>query len=111
MTCDPFDVVTVPFPFIDGPGAKRRPALVLSARTFNSRGHTLMAMITTQGTPPWPGDHHLVDRGTAGLDSPCLVRLKVFTLDNRLVLRRIGRLSPKDRASVAAALKATIATG
>lgn len=109
VTCDPWDVVAVPFPFTDRPGTKRRPALAISAKAFNLRGHTVMAMITTKATPPWPGDQQLVDPRAAGLRVPCLVRLKLFTLDNRLILKRIGRLSTQDRASLTRALKANLA--
>jgi hypothetical protein len=30
-----------------------------------------------------------------------MIRLKIFTLDNRLILKKIGYLSPTDRARVA----------
>lgn len=108
MICKPWDVVVVPFPFSDGPGEKRRPALVLSARGFNARGHTILAMITTRSHAPWPGDHTLKDHRAAGLSAPCLVRLKLFTLDNRLLLKRIGRLGEPDRSSVESALQANL---
>jgi mRNA interferase MazF len=90
---DRWDVVVVPFPFSERPGEKRRPALVLSNRAFNRAGHTILAMITTGAHRPWPGDTGIEDHRAAGLPSACLVRLKVFTLDNRLVLRRLGRLA------------------
>lgn len=97
MTSKQWDVVVVPFPFSNQPGAKRRPALVLSDRTFNARGHTVLAMITTSGHRSWPGDVLLSDYKIAGLHAPCLARLKIFTLDNRLILKGIGHLSPSDR--------------
>lgn len=106
MTSDRWDVVVVPFPFSERAAAKRRPALVLSGKAFNGHGHTVLAMITTQAHRPWPGDTELHDLPAAGLPLPCIVRLKTFTLDNRLILRRIGALSPADRQRVAAALKA-----
>ena len=34
--CERFDVVVVPFPFVDSPTTKPRPALVLSTRAFNA---------------------------------------------------------------------------
>ena len=58
-------------------------------------------MITTQAHAAWRGDVPLADSGAAGLRHDCIVRLKLFTLDNRLILRRIGRLAPSDRAAVA----------
>ena len=107
MTCDPWDVVTVPFPFTDRAAQKRRPALVLSQRSFNRHGHSLMAMITSS-RPSWPGDSPLSQLASCGLSAPCIVRLKLFTLDNRLIVKRIGRLSEEDKNRVAAALKAIL---
>ncbi|MGH8248418.1 MAG: type II toxin-antitoxin system PemK/MazF family toxin [Gammaproteobacteria bacterium] len=104
VTCDAWDVVAVPFPFTDRLAQKRRPALIISPKNFNRYGHSLMAMITSSGQP-WPGDSPLRDLNSAGLSSACVVRLKLFTLDNRLIIRQIGRLSANDRSKVAAALK------
>lgn len=100
MRCDRWQVVAVPFPFSERPGAKRRPALVLSNASFNRAGHTVLAMITTAGHTPWPGDTPLEGAQAAGLRVPCLVRLKLFTLDNRLIQKRLGILAPADVAGV-----------
>lgn len=105
MTYDPWDVVVVPFPFTEKAGAKRRPALVLSTKAFNENGYTLLSMITTKSHLPWPGDTDIEELSIAGLQSPCIIRLKVFTLDNRLIIRRIGRLSEKDRKNVAKSIR------
>jgi mRNA interferase MazF len=96
MTCDAFEVVVVPFPFTGSGQSVKRPAAVLSRRAFNAAGHTVMAMITDARNPPWPLDIRM-DHESAGLKMPSVVRLKFFTLDNRLILRSIGRLSPADR--------------
>jgi mRNA interferase MazF len=105
VTCKQCYVVVVPFPFSNHPGTKRRPALVLSDRTFNTQGHTVLAMITTSGHRPWPGDVALADYKAAGLRTPCIVRLKLFTLDNRLIAKRIGSLSSNDRKHVGVQLQ------
>lgn len=97
MTCEPWSVVVVPFPFSDKPGLKRRPALVLSKKQFNQDGNSILAMITTKAHSPWPGDTEIKDFKRAGLRFPCIVRLKLFTLDNGLILRRIGELDVTDR--------------
>jgi mRNA interferase MazF len=102
---DRWDVVLVPFPFVERAGSKRRPALVLSTRAFNRVGHSVLAMITTTGRAPWPGDTPLHEHRAASLPSPCLVRMKTFTLDNRLILRVIGHLSETDAATVHGSLK------
>lgn len=99
--CESWDMVVVPFPFTEKMGAKRRPALVISRRLFNASGHTVLAMITTQSHTPWPGDTVIEARQITGLQSACLVRLKFFTMDNRLILKKIGRLSSADQKRVA----------
>lgn len=100
MTFDQWDVIAVPFPFTEKPGSKRRPALVLSKAGFHRSGHSILAMITSAAHTPWPGDVKIANQHSAGLKAPCVVRLKIFTLDNRLTLYRIGRLSAGDRESV-----------
>jgi mRNA interferase MazF len=105
VTCKQWDVTVVPFPFSDQPGTKRRPALVLSDRSFNIRGHTILAMVTTAGHRSWPGDVALSDHKAAGLNMRCIVRLKLFTLDNRLLMKRIGSLSVKDQKQLSSQLK------
>ena len=104
MVCEQWDLIVVPFPFSEGPGTKKRPATVISKAVFNRRGHSVMSMITSAGHQAWPGDVRIADYRTAGLDTPCILRLKLFTLDNRLILKKIGRLNPADRRSIAASL-------
>ena len=99
----------VPFPFVERGGAKRRPALVISTEAFAPSGHVVLAMITTSTRRTWPGDVALVDYDAAGLRRPCIVRLKLFTLDRRLLLRTIGRLSARDRQSATKSLRLFLA--
>ncbi len=105
MTCERWDVVVVPFPFTERPGSKRRPAVALSATAFNQAGHTVLAMITSSSHAPWPGDTHLTELDPAGLSAPCVVRLKLFTLDNRLILKKLGNLGSRDHQAVLGALR------
>ena len=109
MTCDQWTVVAVPFPFTDRAAQKRRPALIVSSRAFNRHGYSVMAMITS-AAPDWPGDTPLKDHNGAGLSHACLVRLKLFTLDNRLIVKSIGRLSASDKTHVAAAITSYLPT-
>lgn len=108
--CDAGDVAIVPFPFTDIAVAKPRPALALSSREANeANSATLFAMITTAQRSRWPSDVLLADGAAAGLSDASLVRLKLFTLDNRLISRVIGVLSQRDRAAVRKMLKSVIA--
>ena len=102
MSFERFAVVRVPFPFTDGNATRNRPALVLSdAAAFNNpAGHSVMAMITSQGNAPWPLDCPIVDLKAAGLPAPSLVRFKLFTLDHRLVRGELGKLAASDALAV-----------
>jgi mRNA interferase MazF len=110
VICDSGDVAIVPFPFTDIAVAKPRPALALSARKANEEsGNTVFAMITTAGRSHWPQDVSLSDHQAAGLSADSIVRIKLFTLDNRLVSRRIGALSARDRHAVRRMLEGLLA--
>ena len=106
VTYKPYDVVVVPFPFTDRQAHKRRPALILSDEMhFNKpTGHAVLAMITSQKNPGWPLDTPITDNRQAGLKAPSKVRMKLFTLDVRLILKKIGALTDKDRKAVISAL-------
>lgn len=108
MTCDAWHVVVVPFPFTDRATTKRRPALVLSGKPFNRNGYSVLAMVTSASHQPWPGDTPIGDLKRAGLTSESLVRLKLFTLDNRFIARRIGTLGDADQGAVSAHLRTFI---
>ena len=100
----PYEVVVVPFPFTDRDASKRRPAIILSSAAFNqASGHAVMAMVTSASQSAWPGDVALADLVGAGLTSPCIVRLKLFTLDLRFVIRKAGRLSQADSQALQSA--------
>jgi mRNA interferase MazF len=107
VDCDAFDVVVVPFPFTDQAQQKRRPTVVLSqAAALGERiGHSVMAMITSAANAPWPLDCGIEDLVVSGLPAPSVVRMKLFTLDHRLVIRKAGVLGDADRASVQRALR------
>ncbi len=110
-TFKPFEVVVVPFPFTDSAATKRRPALVISTQGFNDRAaHVVLAMITSRENRGWPLDIEIGDLTAAGLSHPSIVRMKLFTLDERLVLRKSGALAARDQAAVQRALRRLLTT-
>lgn len=99
MISDQWDVVRVPFPFTDRAAVKKRPALVISKSAFNAAsGHTVMAMITKRDNGAWPQDYDVQQWGHAGLRLPSWIRMKIFTLENTLILDKLGALQPADIA-------------
>ena len=102
----PFDVIVVPFPFTDRTSVKKRPALVLSTSQFQQKSsHVLLAMITSSENAEWPLDVEMADLESAGLSHHSRVRMKLFTLDESLILRKAGSLSKADRKRVSESLK------
>ena len=98
MIFERFDTAVVPFPFAEQAVLKRRPVVVMSSRVFNAaNGATLVAMITTAKASVWPSDIVLGDLAAAGLNTPCILRWRLTTLPNDLILRALGRLSAVDR--------------
>lgn len=102
-----FDVVVVPFPFTDQNTDKRRPALMLSDHNqFNDETQNcVLAMITSVKNPDWPLDAKIGRIKKAGLPAPSKVRMKLFTLDSRLIIKKIGSLAAKDQVAVKASIK------
>jgi len=47
----------------------------------------------------WPGDFK-IQNVEAGLPEDCIVRMKLFMIDNRLIQKRTGRLSATDQEQV-----------
>ncbi len=107
MTFNQFSVVVVPFPFTDTFGNKKRPALVLSdSSVFNKLlKRSVMAMITTATHSPWALDVPITNLSSAGLKAASVVRMKLFALDDALVLRQIGTLNESDQSAVKQAIQ------
>lgn len=104
MTFESLDVVVVPFPFTDRRTVKRRPALVVSSAGFNqAHEQSILAMITS-ASRDWPSDVAIQGWREAGLNVACKVRFKLFTLDDTLIVRKLGTLSKRDCNAVREAL-------
>ena len=105
-TCNPGDLVDVPFPFIDVPGKKLRPALVMSNQRFQQlAGAVTLMMVTSAERSRWESDIVLEDWRAAGLRKCSIIRFKIFTIDEQLVVSRRGVLSARDQDKVRKSLK------
>lgn len=107
MTFEQWSVVVVPFPFADRDKQMRRPAVVLSCQgEFGAHsGHSVLAMVTSAVHAAWPLDVEISDPAAAGLSAPSVIRMKLFTRDNRLIQRQVGTLGAADREAIRKALE------
>jgi mRNA interferase MazF len=104
-----WDIISVPFPFIEGHATKRRPALVVSTEAFH-RAHRACfgAMITTARhlRDVRPDDIAIEDLGAAGLARPCVIRVaRLSTFEWSDEVRRVGTLHRRERPAVATLLQ------
>lgn len=113
MAFEQWQVVVVPFPFADRAARRRRPALVVSRPEAlgNVIGHSVLAMVTSARHRRWPLDVPVTDLAQAGLPAPSLVRMKLFTLDDRLIERSVGSLAAPDARAVEEALARLLGGG
>ena len=106
MPFDFGDIVLVPFPFTSQAASKQRPAVVASSRAYNDARPDLIVMaITSQlrSTASF-GEVWLRAWQAAGLLKPSAVKPVIATLEQRLVLRRLGALTAADRDALRLAL-------
>ena len=96
------DILLVEMPFTDGPGGKKRPAVVLSTEAFNGSGlKIVVAVVTTNLSIPFrPGDTTLGDWEAAGLLKPSAVRGYLGMVDQRHIERVLGKMTDRDFAQV-----------
>lgn len=92
------DVVLVPFPFTDQSGTKKRPAVVVSSRNYNTsrRDVVIMAITSQVRTPLGFGEAMVGDWRSAGLVKESVLKPVFTTIEQSLVLRVMGHLSVAD---------------
>ena len=89
----PFDIVKVPFPFTDMQATKHRPALIISSKAhITNHHHCVLMMITSAKQSAWIDDTDIINLKTTGLTSPSKIRIKIFSLDIRLITDVLGSL-------------------
>lgn len=62
-------------------------------------------MITTASHSSWSLDVSILDLKSAGLKTKSIIRMKLFTLDDGLVIKKIGKLAISDSDNVKNALQ------
>lgn len=96
-----WDIVRVPFPYIDRPALHYRPALVI-APDDASDAYALpwVAMITSATHRRWPGDVFVSDLKRAGLPVASIVRPAKLATIEADTAEKIGTLPAADRDAV-----------
>ena len=107
---EPGGIVLVRFPFTDGRGSKQRPAVVISSVAYNqSRPDVVLMAVTGRIRRPLNfGEIVIGDWQAAGLLKPSAIKPVLFTMEQQLAIRALGRLGERDRAELAGAIQCVV---
>ena len=100
------DIVLVPFPFTNQTGTKKRPAVIVSSVAYNQARRDLVIMAVTSQLRP-SGDFGEVivpDWQAAGLIKPSAIKPVITTIEQALIIRKLGRLKDDDQAALRKAI-------
>ncbi len=101
------DAVIVSFPFTDQPAAKKHPATIVSSAAYH-REHPdliLMAITSRKQFPPAFGEMTITQWEAGHLLKPSVIKAIFATIENGLVLRKLGNLAHTDRNALYIALQ------
>jgi mRNA interferase MazF len=109
-TFEAFATISVPFPLVERPTLKRRPALVVSRPSLmREHGLAWVLMITSAANAAWPEDISIDDLQLAGLSKPSVIRpTKLATIDTSAA-QRLGNVTPAVASRVLVTLRKLLA--
>ncbi|HEX8632943.1 MAG TPA: type II toxin-antitoxin system PemK/MazF family toxin [Pyrinomonadaceae bacterium] len=97
------EVILVKYPFSDLSGAKVRPAVIVNAA--HSSRDVFIVPLTSKTNALLAGEFVLADWTIAGLNIESAVKRGLYTVQQSLVVKSIGKLSATDAEKVARSLR------
>lgn len=106
MPYEPGEVVVIKFPFTNQVDVKQRPAIVASSRDYNiRRPDVVLIAVTSQiRSPLGYGEAIIEDWQQAGLLKPSVIKPVIFTAEQGLVRKSLGKLTKRDQTTLAQVL-------
>jgi mRNA interferase MazF len=103
----------VPFPFADQTTTKKRPAVVISSNSYNNTAPDIVIMAVTSQIEKTFGIGECLIKNwkEAGLLKPSSIKPAISTIEQKLVLKRLGKLSSDDLILMNSALKELLDLG
>jgi mRNA interferase MazF len=105
------DIILVPFPFTNQAASKQRPAVVISNQRYNeSKSDVIEMAVTSQLLGDARADDVPVSAWEAAeLLKPSAIKPVIATLEQALIIRRLGALEAADTEALRSALARIIA--
>ncbi len=102
MTYDQWDIVLIPFPFTNLTIAKKRPALIISPSEFNRDLEAVIIMFITSNISAYgrTGDYKIKEWEKAGFPKPSMARMKLATVDKKIIIKKFGHLEDRDITAI-----------
>ena len=104
------DVVLAPFPFTNQAAVKQCPAVAVSSRAYNAAKPDVIIMAITSQLRAIAslGEVWIVDWQLAKLLKPSAIKAVFATLEQNLIIRRLGALQAQDQSALRAAIAAVL---
>jgi mRNA interferase MazF len=96
------EVVLVYYPFSNLSGSKVRPAIVVNTSHISQ---DIIVVPLTSKTSPLLAGKFIVDWNKAGLNVPSAVKRGLYTVQQNLAAKSIGKLSDADAGSLESSLR------
>jgi mRNA interferase MazF len=93
MNCSRNDVVLLPIPFTDLTSRKIRPGVVIGRNGTDLFLVPISSVLSNTDIP-------LAEWRAAGLNVPCGIKAQIATVEERLVVKSVGRLTAADRRAL-----------
>lgn len=97
------NVILVRYPFSDLSSSKVRPAIIINARSTSKDYFIVPLSSRTENL--LTGEFILQDWQKAGLNIKSIVKRGIFTIENRLIIKKIGNLTIEDSNKLEGSLK------
>lgn len=97
------EIVLVRFPFSDLTASKVRPGVVVSGSHPST--DVFILSLTSKTNNLLPGEFVLAEWKAAGLNIETALKRGIFTIDHKLIIKKLGKLTDRDADSVANSLR------
>jgi len=96
------DVLLVPFPYTNQTTTKKRPAVVISSKSYNQIRPDIILLAITSKVKQEPifGDVSIVQWKESGLPLASVIKPVISTFEKNLVIKKLGRLHTDDLRSL-----------
>jgi mRNA interferase MazF len=101
------ETILVHYPFSDLSAAKVRPAVIIHAPHVSQ--DCLIVPLTSRLAGLLPGEFALAEWSAAGLNVPSAIKRGLYTVHERLVIKRLGSLEPQDARQLERSLREWLA--